>query len=119
MLEKLTHLKQLEAESVHIIREVAAGFQNPVMLYSIGKDSAVMLHLVREAFYPGRLPFPVLHVDTGWSFREPYTFREAMVEEMDLHLLVHTNREGVAQGVGPFTHGSAVHTDVMKTQGKH
>ena len=110
MLEKLTHLKQLEAESIHIIREVAAEFQNPVMLYSIGKDSAVML-------YPGRLPFPVLHVDTGWKFREMYSFRERIVEEMDLDLLVHKNPEGVAQGVGPFTHGSAVHTDIMKTQG--
>lgn len=117
MLEKLTHLKQLEAESIHIIREVAAEFQNPVMLYSIGKDSAVMLHLARKAFYPGRLPFPVLHVDTGWKFREMYAFREKMVEEMDLDLLVHQNQEGVDQGVGPFTHGSAVHTDVMKTQG--
>ncbi|WP_022961112.1 sulfate adenylyltransferase subunit CysD [Halopseudomonas pelagia] len=117
MLEKLTHLKQLEAESIHIIREVAAEFQNPVMLYSIGKDSAVMLHLARKAFYPGRLPFPVLHVDTGWKFREMYSFREKIVEEMDLDLLVHKNPDGVAQGVGPFTHGSAVHTDVMKTQG--
>ncbi|MFO7705267.1 MAG: sulfate adenylyltransferase subunit CysD [Halopseudomonas sp.] len=117
MLEKLTHLKQLEAESIHIIREVAAEFQNPVMLYSIGKDSAVMLHLARKAFYPGRLPFPVLHVDTGWKFREMYSFREKIVEEMDLDLLVHKNPDGVAQGVGPFTHGSAVHTDIMKTQG--
>ncbi len=117
MLEKLTHLKQLEAESIHIIREVAAEFQNPVMLYSIGKDSAVMLHLARKAFYPGKLPFPVLHVDTGWKFREMYAFREKMVKEMDLELLVHKNPEGVAQGVGPFTHGSAVHTDIMKTQG--
>lgn len=117
MLEKLTHLKQLEAESIHIIREVAAEFQNPVMLYSIGKDSAVMLHLARKAFYPGKLPFPVLHVDTGWKFREMYKFREKMVNEMDLDLLVHQNPEGLAQGVNPFTHGSAVHTDVMKTQG--
>ena len=117
MLEKLTHLKQLEAESIHIIREVAAEFDNPVMLYSIGKDSAVMLHLARKAFYPGRLPFPVLHVDTGWKFREMYSFREKMVAEMDLDLLVHQNPEGIAQGVGPFTHGSAVHTDIMKTQG--
>ncbi|MBP77459.1 MAG: sulfate adenylyltransferase subunit CysD, partial [Pseudomonadales bacterium] len=117
MLEKLTHLKQLEAESIHIIREVAAEFQNPVMLYSIGKDSAVMLHLARKAFYPGRLPFPVLHVDTGWKFQAMYEFREKMVKEMDLDLLVHMNPEGVAQGVNPFTHGSAVHTDVMKTQG--
>ena len=117
MLEKLTHLKQLEADSIHIIREVAAEFQNPVMLYSIGKDSAVMLHLARKAFYPGRLPFPVLHVDTGWKFREMYSFRERMVEEMDLDLLVHMNPEGIEQGIGPFSHGSAVHTDVMKTQG--
>ena len=117
MLEKLTHLKQLEAESIHIIREVAAEFQNPVMLYSIGKDSAVMLHLARKAFYPGRLPFPVLHVDTGWKFGEMYSFRERMVDEMDLDLLVHQNPDGIEQGVGPFTHGSAVHTDVMKTQG--
>ena len=117
MLEKLTHLKQLEAESIHIIREVAAEFQNPVMLYSIGKDSAVMLHLARKAFYPGRLPFPVLHVDTGWKFQAMYEFREKMVKEMDLDLLVHQNPEGLAQGVNPFTHGSAVHTDVMKTQG--
>src|SRR5690554_5634107 len=116
MLEKLTHLKQLEAESIHIIREVAAEFQNPVMLYSIGKDSAVMLHLARKAFYPGRLPFPVLHVDTGWKFREMYSFRERMVKEMDLDLLVHMNPEGVAQGIGPFTHGSAKHTDIMKTE---
>lgn len=116
MLEKLTHLKQLEAESIHIIREVAAEFQNPVMLYSIGKDSAVMLHLARKAFYPGRLPFPVLHVDTGWKFQEMYKFRAKMVEEMDLDLLVHQNAEGLAQGVNPFTHGSAVHTDIMKTQ---
>jgi len=117
MLEKLSHLKQLEAESIHIIREVAAEFQNPVMLYSIGKDSAVMLHLARKAFYPGRLPFPVLHVDTGWKFQAMYEFREKMVKEMDLDLLVHQNPEGLAQGVNPFTHGSAVHTDVMKTQG--
>ena len=117
MLEKLTHLKQLEAESIHIIREVAAEFQNPVMLYSIGKDSAVMLHLARKAFYPGRLPFPVLHVDTGWKFQAMYEFREKMVKEMDLDLLVHKNPEGVAQGINPFTHGSAVHTDVMKPQG--
>ena len=100
MLEKLTHLKQLEAESIHIIREVAAEFDNPVMLYSIGKDSAVMLH-----------------VDTGWKFQAMYEFREKMVKEMDLDLLVHMNPEGVEQGINPFTHGSAVHTDVMKTQG--
>jgi sulfate adenylyltransferase subunit 2 len=117
MLDKLTHLKQLEAESIHIIREVAAEFDNPVMLYSIGKDSAVMLHLARKAFFPGKLPFPVLHIDTGWKFKAMYEFRDRMVKEMDLDLLIHTNQEGVAQGINPFTHGSAKHTDVMKTQG--
>ncbi|MBW5411587.1 sulfate adenylyltransferase subunit CysD [Pseudomonas sp. MAG002Y] len=117
MLDKLTHLKQLEAESIHIIREVAAEFDNPVMLYSIGKDSAVMLHLARKAFFPGKLPFPVLHVDTGWKFKAMYEFRDRMVKEMGLDLLIHQNQEGVAQGINPFTHGSAKHTDVMKTQG--
>ncbi|WP_313551560.1 sulfate adenylyltransferase subunit CysD [Pseudomonas sp.] len=117
MLDKLTHLKQLEAESIHIIREVAAEFDNPVMLYSIGKDSAVMLHLARKAFFPGKLPFPVLHVDTGWKFKAMYEFRDRMVKEMGLDLLIHQNPEGVAQGINPFTHGSAKHTDVMKTQG--
>ncbi|CUB03965.1 sulfate adenylyltransferase subunit CysD [Marinomonas fungiae] len=114
---RLTHLKQLEAESIHIIREVAAEFDNPVMLYSIGKDSAVMLHLAMKAFYPGKPPFPLLHVDTGWKFKEMITFRDEMVAKLGLDLLVHQNPEGVAQGIGPFTHGSAVHTDVMKTQG--
>lgn len=114
---RLTHLKQLEAESIHIIREVAAEFANPVMLYSIGKDSAVMLHLAMKAFYPGKPPFPLLHVDTGWKFREMYTFRDQMVKTLGLELLVHTNPEGVAQGINPFTHGSAKHTDIMKTQG--
>lgn len=114
---RLTHLKQLEAESIHIIREVAAEFDNPVMLYSIGKDSAVMLHLAMKAFYPGKPPFPLLHVDTGWKFKEMITFRDEMVAKLGLELLVHQNPEGVAQGIGPFTHGSAVHTDVMKTQG--
>ncbi|MBA1247989.1 sulfate adenylyltransferase subunit CysD [Pseudomonas luteola] len=117
MLDKLTHLKQLEAESIHIIREVAAEFDNPVMLYSIGKDSAVMLHLARKAFFPGKLPFPVLHVDTGWKFKAMYEFRDRMVKEMGLDLLIHQNPEGIAQGINPFTHGSAKHTDVMKTQG--
>ncbi|MGY0217286.1 sulfate adenylyltransferase subunit CysD [Endozoicomonadaceae bacterium StTr2] len=111
-----THLKQLEAESIHIIREVAAEFDNPVMLYSIGKDSAVMLHLAMKAFYPGKPPFPLLHVDTTWKFREMIEFRDKRVEELGLELLVHTNPDGVEQGVGPFTHGSAKHTDVMKTQ---
>ncbi|RDL45866.1 sulfate adenylyltransferase subunit CysD [Marinomonas piezotolerans] len=114
---RLTHLKQLEAESIHIIREVAAEFDNPVMLYSIGKDSAVMLHLAMKAFYPGKPPFPLLHVDTGWKFKEMIKFRDELVAKLGLDLLVHQNPEGVAQGIGPFTHGSAVHTDVMKTQG--
>ena len=117
MLDKLTHLKQLEAESIHIIREVAAEFDNPVMLYSIGKDSAVMLHLARKAFFPGKLPFPVLHVDTRWKFQEMYRFREKMVSEYGLDLLTHINPDGVAQDMNPFTYGSAKHTDVMKTQG--
>ncbi len=117
MVDKLTHLKQLEAESIHIIREVAAEFGNPVMLYSIGKDSAVMLHLARKAFFPGKLPFPVLHVDTRWKFQEMYAFRSRMVEEMGLELITHINPEGVAQDMNPFTYGSAKHTDVMKTQG--
>ena len=111
-----THLKQLEAESMHIIREVAAEFDNPVMLYSIGKDSAVMLHLAMKAFAPGKPPFPLMHVDTTWKFREMITFRDQMAEKVGMKLIVHTNQEGVAQGVGPFTHGSAKHTDVMKTQ---
>ena len=117
MLDKLTHLKQLEAESIHIIREVAAEFDNPVMLYSIGKDSAVMLHLARKAFFPGKLPFPVLHVDTRWKFQEMYRFREKMVSEMGLDLITHINPDGVAQDMNPFTYGSAKHTDVMKTEG--
>jgi sulfate adenylyltransferase subunit 2 len=114
---RLTHLKQLEAESIHIIREVAAEFDNPVMLYSIGKDSAVMLHLAMKAFYPGKPPFPLMHVDTGWKFQDMYRFRDEMVSKLGLELITHQNPEGVAQGINPFTHGSAVHTDVMKTQG--
>ncbi|HAJ88317.1 MAG TPA: sulfate adenylyltransferase subunit CysD, partial [Pseudomonas sp.] len=106
-----------EAESIHIIREVAAEFGNPVMLYSIGKDSAVMLHLARKAFFPGKLPFPVLHVDTRWKFQEMYSFRTKMVEEMGLELITHINPDGVAQDMNPFTYGSAKHTDVMKTEG--
>jgi len=117
MVDTLTHLKQLEAESIHIIREVAAEFANPVMLYSIGKDSAVMLHLARKAFYPGKLPFPVLHVDTRWKFQEMYRFREQMVQDFELNLLTHTNPDGIAQDINPFVHGSAVHTDIMKTEG--
>ena len=117
MADKLTHLKQLEAESIHIIREVAAEFDNPVMLYSIGKDSAVMLHLARKAFYPGKLPFPVMHVDTRWKFQEMYSFRDKMVADLDLNLLTHTNPDGIAQDINPFVHGSAKHTDIMKTEG--
>lgn len=117
MLDKLTHLKELEAESIHIIREVAAEFDNPVMLYSIGKDSAVMLHLARKAFFPGKLPFPVMHVDTRWKFQEMYQFREKMVADMGLELITHINPDGVAQDINPFTHGSAKHTDIMKTEG--
>ncbi|WP_417529313.1 sulfate adenylyltransferase subunit CysD [Marinomonas shanghaiensis] len=113
---RLTHLKQLEAESIHIIREVAAEFDNPVMLYSIGKDSAVMLHLAMKAFYPGKPPFPLMHVDTGWKFKEMIRFRDEMVTKLGLELIVHQNQEGIEQGVGPFTHGSSKHTDVMKTQ---
>ncbi len=116
-LTHLTHLRQLEAESIHIMREVASEFQNPVMLYSIGKDSSVMLHLAKKAFYPSAPPFPLMHVDTTWKFPEMYTFRDHMAEEIGMDLIVHINQEGLAQGVGPFTHGSAMHTDVMKTQG--
>ncbi|MDZ7622289.1 MAG: sulfate adenylyltransferase subunit CysD [Candidatus Competibacteraceae bacterium] len=111
-----THLKQLEAESIHIIREVAAEFEKPVMLYSIGKDSSVMLQLALKAFYPGKPPFPLLHVDTTWKFREMIQFRDQLARRLGLELIVHINEEGRAQGVNPFTHGSRVHTDVMKTQ---
>ena len=114
---RLTHLKQLEAESIHIIREVAAEFENPVMLYSIGKDSSVMLHLARKAFYPGKLPFPLLHVDTNWKFREMIAFRDATVKKYDMELIVHKNPDGLAMGCNPFVHGSAKHTDIMKTEG--
>ncbi|MDP7593018.1 MAG: sulfate adenylyltransferase subunit CysD [Litorilituus sp.] len=113
----LTHLKKLEAESIHIFREVAAEFDNPVMLYSVGKDSAVLLHLARKAFAPGKIPFPLLHVDTDWKFKEMIAFRDKMASDYGFELLVHKNPEGVAMGIGPFTHGSAKHTDVMKTQG--
>ncbi len=114
---KLTHLKQLEAESIHIIREVAAEFERPVMLYSVGKDSAVMLHLTMKAFYPGKPPFPLLHVDTTWKFKEMIEFRDQMVKKLGLELLIHINQDGVDQGIGPFTHGSKTHTDIMKTEG--
>ncbi len=113
----LTHLKKLEAESIHIFREVAAEFDNPVMLYSVGKDSAVLLHLARKAFAPGKIPFPLLHVDTNWKFKEMIAFRDKMAKDYGFELLVHQNPEGIEMGMGPFTHGSATHTDVMKTQG--
>jgi sulfate adenylyltransferase subunit 2 len=113
----LTHLQRLEAESLHIMREVVAGCERPVMLYSIGKDSYVMLHLAMKAFYPSRPPFPFLHVDTTWKFREMIAFRDDVARRLDLELLVHVNPEGVEMGISPFRHGSEVHTDVMKTQG--
>ncbi|MEC4594708.1 MULTISPECIES: sulfate adenylyltransferase subunit CysD [Nitrospirillum] len=113
---RLTHLQRLEAESIHILREVVAETQNPVMLYSIGKDSAVMLHLAMKAFYPAKPPFPLLHVDTTWKFREMIAFRDQRAADLGLDLLVHTNPEGLARGIGPFTHGSAIHTQVMKTE---
>lgn len=115
--QKLSHLRQLEAESIHIIREVAAQFDNPVMLYSIGKDSGAMLHVARKAFYPARIPFPLLHVDTTWKFKDMIQFRDSISKKYDVDLIVHINQEGVKQGIGPITHGSKVHTDVMKTQG--
>lgn len=112
----LTHLKQLEAESIHIIREVAAEFDNPVMLYSVGKDSSVMVRLAEKAFYPAKPPFPLMHVDTTWKFKEMIAFRENLIrKELGWDLMVHINQEGVAQGMGPFTHGSDVHTEIMKT----
>ena len=112
----LSHLEKLESESIHIIREVASEFENPVMLYSIGKDSAVMLHLALKAFSPGKLPFKLLHVDTTWKFKEMIIFRDAIEKKYDLDLLVHINDEGVKNNIGPITHGSKLHTDVMKTQ---
>ena len=114
---KLSHLEKLESESIHIIREVVSEFENPVMLYSIGKDSAVMLHLAMKAFAPGKIPFKLLHVDTTWKFKEMIQFREAIIKEYDLDLIVHINQEGVKNNIGPITHGSKLHTDVMKTQG--
>ncbi|MXR36275.1 sulfate adenylyltransferase subunit CysD [Craterilacuibacter sinensis] len=114
---RLTHLRQLEAESIHIIREVAAEFDHPVMLYSIGKDSAVMLHLALKAFHPGKLPFPLLHVDTTWKFGEMVAFRDQVAKKFGLDLIVHINQEGIRNNVNPFTVGSAKHTDVMKTEG--
>ena len=115
-MSDLTHLERLEAESIFIMREVAAESEKPVMLYSVGKDSAVMLHLAMKAFYPSKPPFPLLHVDTTWKFREMIEFRDNMARDLGLDLIVHINQEGVEQGVGPFSHGSQVHTDIMKTQ---
>ena len=115
-MHSLTHLERLEAESIHIMREVVAECDNPVMLYSIGKDSAVMLHLALKAFHPAKLPFPLLHVDTTWKFREMIKFRDELAKRLGLDLLVYTNQDGVKAGIGPFTHGSSVHTDIMKTQ---
>lgn len=111
-----SHLKRLEAESIHILREVVAEFSRPVMLYSVGKDSSVLLHLLQKAFYPAPPPIPLLHVDTTWKFREMIAFRDRRARETGARLIVHINQEGVAQGVGPFTHGAALHTDIMKTQ---
>lgn len=116
-MKQLTHLDRLEAESIHIMREVVAECENPVMLYSVGKDSSVMLRLALAAFYPSRPPFPLLHVDTTWKFKEMIEFRDATAKKYGLDLLVHINPDGIADNVGPFSHGSAVHTDIMKTQG--
>lgn len=116
-VEKMTHLKQLEAESIHIMREVVAEFDNPVMLYSVGKDSSVMLHLAKKAFAPGIPPFPLMHVDTLWKFKEMIEFRDYMSEKVGMKLIVHQNPEGVEMCINPFVHGSSKHTDIMKTQG--
>jgi len=113
----LTHLQRIEAESIHIMREVVAEAENPVMLYSMGKDSAVMLHLAAKAFYPSKIPFPFLHVDTTWKFRDMYAFRDQTARERGLDLIVHVNQDGVRRSINPFTHGSKIHTDVMKTEG--
>jgi len=113
---KLTHLQELEAEAIHIIREVASEFENPVMLYSIGKDSSVMVRLAEKAFYPGKVPFPLMHIDSKWKFKEMVEFRDSYAKEKDWDLIVHYNKEGFESGVGPFSHGSKVHTDIMKTQ---
>jgi sulfate adenylyltransferase subunit 2 len=113
---RLTHLKQLEAEAIHIIREVVSQFERPVMLYSIGKDSSVLLHLARKAFFPGKIPFPLMHIDTTWKFQEMISFRDRMAEEIGFELITHSNPEGVAEGINPFDHGSKNYTDIMKTQ---
>lgn len=112
----LSHLRELESESIHIIREVASEFENPVMLYSIGKDSSVMVRLAEKAFYPGKVPFPLMHIDSKWKFREMISFRDSYAKRNNWELIVHYNEEGYRQGIGPFTHGSKVHTDVMKTE---
>jgi len=116
-MNKLSHLNQLEAESIQIFREVAAEFDNPVMLYSVGKDSSVLLHLARKAFYPGKIPFPLLHVDTTWKFKEMIGFRDQIAKDVGFDLLVHQNPDGIKMGISPFTHGSSKHTDIMKTVG--
>ncbi len=117
MSTQQTHLKQLEAESIQIMREVAAEFDNPVMLYSVGKDSSVLLHLARKAFYPGKIPFPLMHVDTNWKFKEMIVFRDEMAKKYGFDLIVHKNPRGLEMNISPFTHGSAKHTDIMKTEG--
>ncbi len=116
MSQTLTHLQRLEAESIYIMREVLAEAENPVMLYSVGKDSSVMLHLAMKAFYPSKPPFPLLHVDTTWKFREMIEFRDNLAKDLGIDLIVHINQDGVQQGVGPFSHGASLHTDIMKTQ---
>ena len=116
-VQQLSHLDRLEAESLHILREVAAEFRNPVMLYSIGKDSTVLLHLLKKAFHPARPPIPLLHIDTTWKFREMISFRDEVARKQNVELRVHVNQDGVRQGIGPISHGATVHTDVMKTQG--
>jgi sulfate adenylyltransferase subunit 2 len=117
LTSKLSHLSRLEAESIHILREVVAECERPVMLYSIGKDSSVMLHLALKAFHPARPPFPLLHVDTTWKFRQMIEFRDQTAQRVGMELIVHVNPDGVAMGINPFVHGSALHTDIMKTQG--
>lgn len=113
---QFSYLRQLEAESIYILREVVAEFNNPVMLYSIGKDSSVMFHLARKAFYPGPIPFPLLHVDTGWKFQEMYNFRDYITQKYHVKMIVHKNNNGIVMGINPFTHGSAKYTDIMKTE---
>ncbi len=115
-MHDMTHLERLESESLHILRETIATAQNPVMLYSVGKDSAVLLHLARKAFFPGRIPFPLLHIDTGWKFRDMLRFRDQLAEAPGIRIIVHSNPEGVRQGINPFDHGSALHTEMMKTE---